>query len=306
MTPRRPHAAPARGPPLAGARRRRRRDGRADRRRPRQAVAARAGRRPPARPRRRPFELTDADARLLAAVAAVVLLIAVVEAGAQYATDLWLQAAGERISHDLRVRVYDHLQRLSLGFHQQRQKGDLVTRVTGDVNAMGDLFSQSLGAMVQAALLSIGMTVVLLVIDPVLALVALATAPLMAALSYVYRRRVRTQSRVRRAQEGHIASIAVGGAVGDGGGQGVRLGGLREPARARGIGAAAGLGRRGGAAAGALRRARRLGARDQHRARARVRRASASRTARSAPASCSCSPATRARRRARCAASRAR
>ena len=135
-------------------------------------------------------------------------LIAVVEAGAQYASDLWLQAAGERISHDLRVRVYEHLQRLSLGFHQGRQKGDLVTRVTGDVNAMGDLFSQSLGAMVQAALLSLGMTVVLLVIDPVLALVALATAPLMAVLSYVYRRRVRAQSRVRRAEEGHIASIA--------------------------------------------------------------------------------------------------
>ena len=73
------------------------------------------------------------------------LAIAIVEAGAQYASDLWLQAAGERISHDLRVRVYEHLQRLSLGFHQQRQKGDLVTRVTGDVNAMGDLFSQSLG-----------------------------------------------------------------------------------------------------------------------------------------------------------------
>ena len=158
--------------------------------------------------REAPFTLTAGDARLLAVVAAVVLLIAVVEAGAQYASDLWLQKAGERISHDLRVRVYEHLQRLSLGFHQGRQKGDLVTRVTGDVNAMGDLFSQSLGAMVQAALLSLGMTVVLLVIDPVLALVALATAPLMAALSYVYRRRVRTQSRVRRAEEGHIASIA--------------------------------------------------------------------------------------------------
>ena len=130
------------------------------------------------------------------------------EAGAQYASDLWLQAAGERITHDLRTRVYEHLQRLSLGFHQQRQKGDLVTRVTGDVNAMGDLFSQSLGAMVEAALLAIGMTVVLAVIDPVLAVVAIATAPLTGVLSFVYRRRVRTQSRVRRAQEGEIASIA--------------------------------------------------------------------------------------------------
>ena len=130
------------------------RDRRADRRRPRQAVAAGARRRPLLAHRTAPFTLDAADVRLLAAVAAVVLAIALVEAGAQYASDLWLQAAGERISHDLRVRVYEHLQRLSLGFHQQRQKGDLVTRVTGDVNAMGDLFSQSLGAMVQAALLS--------------------------------------------------------------------------------------------------------------------------------------------------------
>ena len=80
--------------------------------------------------------------------------------------------------------------------------------MTGDVNAMGDLFSQSLGSMVQAALLALGMTVVMLVIDPVLALVALATMPLIAALSFAYRRRVRSQARVRRAQEGRIASVA--------------------------------------------------------------------------------------------------
>ena len=155
-----------------------------------------------------PFTLDAGDVRLLAVVAAVVLGIALLEAAAQYATDLSLQAAGERISHDLRIRVYEHLQRLSLGFHQGQQKGDLVNRVTSDVDAMGELFSQSLGEMVQAALLSVGIAVVLVVIDPVLALVALATAPLMATLSYVYRRRVRVQSRVRRAEEGNIASIA--------------------------------------------------------------------------------------------------
>ena len=158
--------------------------------------------------REAPFTLDAGDVRLLAAVAVAVLLIALVEAIAQYASDLWLQAAGERISHDLRLRVYDHLQRLSLGFHQRRQKGDLVTRVTGDVNAMGDLFSQSLGGMVQAALLAVGMTVVLLVIDPVLALVSLATAPVTMGLSYVYRHRVRARSRERRAHEGEIASVA--------------------------------------------------------------------------------------------------
>ena len=108
-------------------------------------------------------------------------MIALAEALAQYCADLWLQSAGERISaRRCGSRVYDHLQRLSLGFHQQRQKGDLLTRVTGDVNAMGDLFSQSLGEIVQAGLLAIGMTVVLLILDPVLALVSLAATPLLA------------------------------------------------------------------------------------------------------------------------------
>ena len=95
-----------------------------------------------------PFELDAADWRLLAAVTALVLAIALVEAVARYACDLWLQSAGERITHELRIAVYDHLQRLSLGFHQRRQKGDLITRVTGDVDAMGGLFSQSLGEVV--------------------------------------------------------------------------------------------------------------------------------------------------------------
>ena len=155
-----------------------------------------------------PFTLSEADVRLLVLAAAAVVGIAIAEAAAQYASDVWLQAAGERISHDLRVRVYEHLQRLSLGYHQRRQKGDLVTRVTGDVNALGDLFSQSLGSMVQATLLALGMTVVLVVIDPVLALVSLSTAPLLAGLSYAFRRRVRSQARVQRAHEGEIASVA--------------------------------------------------------------------------------------------------
>ncbi|HWM08994.1 MAG TPA: ATP-binding cassette domain-containing protein, partial [Solirubrobacteraceae bacterium] len=60
----------------------------------------------------------------------------------------------------------------------------------------------------QSALLAVGMTVVLLVIDPVLALVSLATMPALAGISFLYRRRVRTTAKVRRAHEGRIASIA--------------------------------------------------------------------------------------------------
>jgi ATP-binding cassette subfamily B protein/subfamily B ATP-binding cassette protein MsbA len=148
------------------------------------------------------------DYGLLAVVAALILAIAIAESIAQYFADLWLQSAGERITHDLRVALYDHLQRLSLAFHQRSQKGDLLTRVTEDVNAMGTLFSDTLGEMVQSGLLALGMTIVLLVIDPVLALLSLATAPLLVLVSWTFRRQVRDRARRQRRHEGDLASIA--------------------------------------------------------------------------------------------------
>ena len=68
---------------------------------------------------------------------------------------------------------------------RKRQKGDLLTRVTGDVNAMADLFAEQIGAIAQAALLAVGMTVVLLILDPLLALVSVATSPLLLAIAAV-------------------------------------------------------------------------------------------------------------------------
>ena len=140
-----------------------------------------------------------------------------------------MQSAGERITHELRVAVYDHLQRLSLAFHQRSQKGDLLTRVTGDVHDMGQLFSDTLGEMLQSALLALGMTVVLLFIDPVLALLSLTTAPILVVVSFIFRRKVRDRARRQRRHEGDLASRGQRGAVGDGGREGVRRRGAWSP-----------------------------------------------------------------------------
>src|SRR4051794_11682180 len=148
------------------------------------------------------------DTGLLLAIAGLILFIAVAESGAQYFTDLWLQSSGERIAHQLRTAIYTHLQKLSLAYHQRTPKGDLLTRVTEDVNDMGELFSDTLGEMLQSALLALGMTIVLLWIDPVLALLGLITAPLLVGVSFVFRRRVRDRARAQRRHEGDLASIA--------------------------------------------------------------------------------------------------
>ena len=154
------------------------------------------------------FALDGADLRVLAGVAALVVAIALVDAVSTYLSDLWLQRAGERIVHDLRVAVYAHLQRLSLGFHQRRQKGDLVTRVTADANAVGAMFSDSVGPMAQAAMVLVGILAVSLALDPLLGLVAFAATPALAVLSFRYRRRLRSAARRQRSHEGVIASTA--------------------------------------------------------------------------------------------------
>lgn len=154
------------------------------------------------------FTLERDDFIVLAAVGGLVLGIALLDALAGYQMDVRLNRAGERIVHELRVATYAHLQRLSLSFHAQRQAGDLVTRVTGDVNAVGGLFSSSLGTLVSAAVTLVGMVVIGVILDPILALAAFATMPLLALVAFRFRRRMRVVSRQQRAMEGEIASLA--------------------------------------------------------------------------------------------------
>jgi ATP-binding cassette subfamily B protein/subfamily B ATP-binding cassette protein MsbA len=153
------------------------------------------------------FELDRQDLWLLAGVAALVIGIAIVDALATYVADIRLKRAGERISHDLRLETHAELQRLSLGYHSRRPAGDLVTRVTSDVHAVGGIFSESLGTVVSSVLLLVGMLVVAMLIDPVLALTAFAIAPLLALAALRNRRRLKAAARWQRRREGEIASL---------------------------------------------------------------------------------------------------
>jgi ATP-binding cassette, subfamily B, bacterial len=154
------------------------------------------------------FALDGGDYRILAVVAAVTVAVSLVSAVGSYASELWLRRAGERISHDLRTRTYVHLQRLSLAFHDRRQKGELVTHITEDSNRVGEAFADSLGTVAQAALTMVGMLAVSLWLDPVLGLALAAVVPALALVTLHYRKLVRKASRRQRARDGEIASLA--------------------------------------------------------------------------------------------------
>ncbi len=95
--------------------------------------------------------------------------------------DLYVRhALGERFIFDLRVRIYAHLQRLSLSFFERTSTGELMSRVTNDVNALEQFVTPGVALTAVDLLRLLGASVVLLALDWQLALVVLIPLPVMA------------------------------------------------------------------------------------------------------------------------------
>jgi ABC-type multidrug transport system fused ATPase/permease subunit len=86
----------------------------------------------------------------LAALAGIAtVLIALLGAVATYIDNYYTESVGQWVAHDLRLRVYDHLQHLSLGFYDSHQTGALLSTITDDIKTIqGFASSATLGILV--------------------------------------------------------------------------------------------------------------------------------------------------------------
>ena len=115
--------------------------------------------------------------------------------------------AGQAVVFSLRRRVYAHLQHLSLTFHQSRQRGDLLMRLTGDINVLRDMLVDALLRGTSALLLLTTMTLVLFLMDWRLSLVVLGLLPLLALTTLRFSVRIREAARRQRRNEGRVAAL---------------------------------------------------------------------------------------------------
>jgi len=136
----------------------------------------------------------------------VILLVAVY--GCQQlinAADMFLRhALGERFILDLRVRIYDYLQRLSLSFFERTSTGELMSRVTNDVNALENFVTHGSALTVVDLLRLVGGAVILFVLDARLALLVLLPVPILAVSLRYFNTRIRPIYRNVRARLGDI------------------------------------------------------------------------------------------------------
>lgn len=149
---------------------------------------------------------TDKMAMLRVACLAV-LAIALLDAVASYLEKYLTTSVGQWISHDLRRTVYSHIQKLSLAFHDQERTGDLISRVTSDIDAIQSFIMQGLLGILINLITLLGMIGVMFYLEWRFTLIALSVAPILFAVVYTYTRRIKKASRAVRKKEGEITSV---------------------------------------------------------------------------------------------------
>jgi len=107
----------------------------------------------------------------------------------------------------LRRTLYSHIQRMSLGFHDRSQTGDLISRVTGDIDdVQGFIVSGLLGTLINSLTL-LGMVGVMFYINWRFTLIALSVAPVLFLVVYHYTRQIKKASREVKKKDSEIISV---------------------------------------------------------------------------------------------------
>ncbi len=155
--------------------------------------------------------ISKRDGRTLNIVIGVYLAIVAVNYLVGRQQYLAVNLAGEGFLRDLRVRVFDRLQAQSMAFHDRNKAGVLVSRMTADIESMGELIQWGLLQFVSAALLVVLTLLVMMVISWQLTLAVMVVLPILIVASIRFQRQSNVAYLDVRDKVGHnLASLQEG------------------------------------------------------------------------------------------------
>jgi ABC-type multidrug transport system fused ATPase/permease subunit len=138
----------------------------------------------------------DGLARLALLIAACYLGLYLTNGGQDYL----LGWTSQRVLADVRERMLEHLQRLSMGYHDRTIVGVTVSRVINDVAVINDLLTQGVISLLGDILILIGIIIIMLTMSPQLALLTFTVLPLMALATILFSRHAKSAFRLTRRQ----------------------------------------------------------------------------------------------------------
>ena len=133
--------------------------------------------------------IQEGDAQTIAVVVAAFLATALAVFLFSSAQTYYTGWVGERGLADLRIDLFRHLQRLSLGYYERNRTGAIVSRITNDVEALDQLVTDGVSSLVQNTLVLAGTVVFLFILDWRLAVATLVILPLMGLATAWFRSR---------------------------------------------------------------------------------------------------------------------
>jgi ABC-type multidrug transport system fused ATPase/permease subunit len=127
------------------------------------------------------------DTKALYVVVVVFLISAVVYGVCTYIQTYLVGWVGQRALQDLRLRIFAHLQRLSIGFYSRNIAGVIISRMTNDVEALDQLVEDGLATLIESGLTLIGVIAILIWLDLRLALLSFIAFPFLLAGGLAFR-----------------------------------------------------------------------------------------------------------------------
>jgi ABC-type multidrug transport system fused ATPase/permease subunit len=128
---------------------------------------------------------------LALATALLLIVITVIGAVAGYVNSFYTESVGQYVANDTRLKIYHHLQRLSLGYYDTHQVGKILSTLTTDVSTMQDFVSTSLLTILVDSLTIVGILSLMFYINWGFALVAIAVTPFLLVFVFRFKRAVK-------------------------------------------------------------------------------------------------------------------
>jgi ABC-type multidrug transport system fused ATPase/permease subunit len=149
----------------------------------------------------------DSKAGLALLAGIGVVLIAVVGAIATYINNYYTESVGQWVAHDLRIRIYDHLQRMSLSYFDKQQTGTMLSTITSDVATVQNFASSNTLDLLVDVLTIAGVLGLMFWLNWDFALIAVAVTPFLLMFVSRFKKAVKKATHQVRLHQADIVSV---------------------------------------------------------------------------------------------------
>jgi len=127
----------------------------------------------------------------LLAIAGLFLFTLIFAFALEYLLTYLMEVAGQRVVYDMRMRMFEHTQKLNLAFYERNPVGRLMTRVTNDLEGIGEFFTAGLVGLIADLFKLVGILVAMCLLSWKLTLLSFAVVPPLLFVAMIFRVRLR-------------------------------------------------------------------------------------------------------------------